>query len=86
MNLSDVDLNLFVVFDAIYREQNLTRAGEIIGFVSTEDEQDLSLIREQIENILPSYMLPHRFIWKHELPKNSNAKIDKKKLREEIKG
>jgi len=31
MNLSKVDLNLFIVFDAIYTEANLTRAGQIIG-------------------------------------------------------
>ena len=31
MKLSDIDLNLFVVLDAIYTEGNLTRAGEIIG-------------------------------------------------------
>ena len=58
--------------------------GEIISFVSSEDERDLSLIRRQIENILPTYMLPHKFIWKRELPKNSNGKIDRKKLREEF--
>ncbi|WP_240435994.1 hypothetical protein, partial [Pseudomonas aeruginosa] len=27
MNLNKVDLNLFIVFDAIYTEANLTRAG-----------------------------------------------------------
>ena len=31
MNLNKVDLNLFIVFDAIYTEANLTRAGQIIG-------------------------------------------------------
>jgi hypothetical protein len=31
MNLSKVDLNLFIVFDAIYTEANLTRAGQIVG-------------------------------------------------------
>jgi len=31
MNLSDKDLNLFVVFDVIYTERNLTKAGEVLG-------------------------------------------------------
>lgn len=90
IELEEIELALClcasIIEAAVIYKKNPTRAGEIIGFVSTEDEEDLSLIREQIENILPSYMLPHRFIWKHELPKNSNGKIDKKKLREEIKG
>jgi len=46
MNLSDVDLNLFVVFDAIYREQNLTRAGEIIGITQPAVSNSLSRLRK----------------------------------------
>ena len=30
MRLSHVDLNLFVVFEAIYTERNLTRAAEVL--------------------------------------------------------
>jgi len=46
MNLSDVDLNLFVVFDAIYREQNLTRAGEIIGITQPAVSNSLARLRK----------------------------------------
>ena len=34
MNLNKVDLNLFVVFDAIYSEANLTRAGHCLLYTS----------------------------------------------------
>jgi len=30
MNVSKIDLNLFVVFDAVYTTRNLTRASEIL--------------------------------------------------------
>lgn len=30
MNISRQDLNLFIVFDVVYREENLTRAGEVL--------------------------------------------------------
>ena len=46
MKLSDVDLNLFVVFDAIYREQNLTRAGEIIGITQPAVSNSLARLRK----------------------------------------
>ncbi|MBA59976.1 MAG: LysR family transcriptional regulator [Gammaproteobacteria bacterium] len=46
MNLSDVDLNLFVVFDAIYRHQNLTRAGEIIGITQPAVSNSLARLRK----------------------------------------
>lgn len=36
MNLSKVDLNLFIVFDAIYTEANLTRAGQIVALPSLQ--------------------------------------------------
>lgn len=31
MRLNKVDLNLFVVFDAIYTERNLTRTAEVLS-------------------------------------------------------
>jgi DNA-binding transcriptional LysR family regulator len=45
MNLSNVDLNLFVVFDAIYTEANLTRAGEIVGITQPAVSNSLSRLR-----------------------------------------
>jgi DNA-binding transcriptional LysR family regulator len=45
MNLSKVDLNLFVVFDAIYTEANLTRAGEIVGITQPAVSNSLSRLR-----------------------------------------
>ena len=45
MKLSDIDLNLFVIFDAIYTEGNLTRAGEIIGITQPAVSNSLSRLR-----------------------------------------
>ena len=42
MNLSKVDLNLFIVFDAIYTEANLTRAGQIVGITQPAVSNALS--------------------------------------------
>lgn len=34
MGLSKLDLNLFVVFEAIYNKRNLTRAAEVLSITS----------------------------------------------------
>jgi DNA-binding transcriptional LysR family regulator len=52
MKLSDVDLNLFVVFDAIYTEGNLTRAGEIIGITQPAVSNSLSRLRTLFDDPL----------------------------------
>ncbi len=52
MKLSDVDLNLFVVFDAIYTEGNLTRAGEIIGITQPAVSNSLSRLRNLFDDPL----------------------------------
>ena len=52
MNLSNIDLNLFVVFDAIYSEANLTRAGEIIGITQPAVSNSLSRLRTMFDDPL----------------------------------
>jgi len=52
MNLSKIDLNLFVVFDAIYSEANLTRAGEIIGITQPAVSNSLSRLRTMFDDPL----------------------------------
>ncbi len=52
MKLSDIDLNLFVVLDAIYTEGNLTRAGEIIGITQPAVSNSLSRLRNLFDDPL----------------------------------
>ena len=52
MKLSDIDLNLFVVFEAIYTEGNLTRAGEIIGITQPAVSNSLSRLRNLFDDPL----------------------------------
>jgi len=48
MKLSQVDLNLFVVFDTIYSEQNLTRAAEILHITQPAVSNALNRLRETV--------------------------------------
>ena len=52
MKLSDIDLNLFVVFDTIYTEGNLTRAGEVIGITQPAVSNSLSRLRSLFDDPL----------------------------------
>jgi len=52
MNLNKVDLNLFIVFDAIYTEANLTRAGQIMGITQPAVSNALSRLRDTFNDPL----------------------------------
>lgn len=52
MGLTKVDLNLFVVFDAIYSEGNLTRAGQIVGITQPAVSNALARLRETFNDPL----------------------------------
>ncbi|MGK9063619.1 LysR family transcriptional regulator [Stutzerimonas chloritidismutans] len=52
MNLNKVDLNLFIVFDAIYTEANLTRAGQIVGITQPAVSNALARLRETFNDPL----------------------------------
>ncbi|PTU73707.1 LysR family transcriptional regulator [Pseudomonas mangrovi] len=52
MNLNKVDLNLFIVFDAIYTEANLTRAGQIVGITQPAVSNALARLREAFNDQL----------------------------------
>ncbi|MBI81325.1 MAG: LysR family transcriptional regulator [Gammaproteobacteria bacterium] len=52
MKLSDKDLNLFVVFDVIYTEKNLTKAGEVLGITQPAVSNALSRLRDEFSDEL----------------------------------
>lgn len=46
MNLKETDLNLFIAFDVIYTERNLTKAGQVLGITQPAVSNALSRLRE----------------------------------------
>ena len=46
MNLKHTDLNLFIAFDVIYTEKNLTKAGQVLGITQPAVSNALSRLRE----------------------------------------
>lgn len=52
MNLANIDLNLFIIFDAIYTEGNLTRAGHIMGITQPAASNALARLRDTLNDPL----------------------------------
>lgn len=50
--MNKVDLNLFIVFDAIYTEANLTRAGQIVGITQPAVSNALARLRDTFNDPL----------------------------------
>ncbi|RQR53669.1 LysR family transcriptional regulator [Burkholderia sp. Bp9126] len=62
MRLSKIDLNLFVVFDAIYSKRNLTRAAELLSLTQPAVSNALARLRKTLNDPLfvstPAGMVP----------------------------
>jgi len=56
---------------------------KIIACICSEENDDQK-IAVQLKNILPLYMMPDKYVWYDNLPKNQNGKIDRLKLKEEF--
>lgn len=52
----------------------------IIAFVAVDNGNSDRDIRNELKKYLPDYMLPNLFQFLEELPKNTNGKVDRKKL------
>ena len=52
MNLNNTDLNLFIAFDVIYTERNLTKAGEVLGITQPAVSNALSRLRTTFDDEL----------------------------------
>lgn len=52
MNLSRLDLNLFIVFDAIYAQQSLTRAAEVLHVTQPAVSNSLARLRSLFDDPL----------------------------------
>ncbi len=54
---------------------------EIVFYYEALGELSVSELRKAISIVLPKYMIPNRFVFMEELPRNTNGKIDRLKLK-----
>lgn len=57
---------------------------EIVFFYESEADQSVADFRKNIGKALPNYMIPTKYIRKDILPRNTNGKIDRLKLKESL--
>lgn len=57
---------------------------EIVFFYESDKEQNVADFRRNIGKALPNYMIPTKYVRKDVLPRNTNGKIDRLKLKEEV--
>ncbi|QBA63905.1 polyketide synthase [Muriicola soli] len=62
-------------------DERLGGKSRILAYLqSSDNKQDTTFVRKQLEEILPDYMIPSIFIWVEKFPVTKNGKIDKKNL------
>jgi amino acid adenylation domain-containing protein len=52
----------------------------LVGYYTSENENDTQNIREHLEKFLPDYMVPNYLVQLEKIPFNQNGKVDKKQL------
>ena len=57
---------------------------EIVLFYEKETEISAVDFRKELRRVVPVYMIPSKFIRMDELPRNTNGKIDRMLLKEQV--
>ena len=68
------------VSQAIVTAQKIQEEYVLTGYVKGEPGLTPAMLKEYLGGILPSYMIPSRWVMLDEIPLNSNGKVDKKRL------
>ncbi|MGE5944181.1 MAG: amino acid adenylation domain-containing protein [Flavobacteriales bacterium] len=72
--LPDIKKAVVIVSDQLGSEPKL------VAYIQSKGLKDAKIIRKQLEEILPDYLIPAIFMWVDEFPVTTNGKIDIKRL------
>ncbi|HXH17242.1 MAG TPA: acyl-CoA ligase (AMP-forming), exosortase A system-associated [Sphingomonas sp.] len=61
------------------------RLGQAIVVMLAGDVADESALRTRLRTALPSFMQPGTYLWREELPRNANGKLDRSAIASEVK-
>jgi len=65
---------------AVVVAEQAYRSKRLVAFYSCGRPLDANVLRDQLRELLPKYMVPSTFHWRRRLPLTDNGKIDKKAL------
>lgn len=72
-----------VIQTAVLYQRVRDSFGHIVAYIATrEAAPDPARLRADLASVLPPYMIPGRFVFLPELPKNPNGKVDRARLRD----
>ncbi|WP_040281912.1 type I polyketide synthase [Psychroserpens damuponensis] len=85
IELGEVEIALnklpFIQNAVVVATTHLSNQAQLIAYLQSHDaSQDVPNLREQVNAVLPNYMLPSHYIWVKEFPKTSSGKVNKKAL------
>lgn len=60
------------------------RLGQAITVVLSGDPAGEEALRARLRTLLPSFMQPARYMWRDDLPRNANGKLDRSRIRAEV--
>jgi amino acid adenylation domain-containing protein len=76
------------VSDALVLRQSFDAGDQLlVAYILLKEncQLDVNAVKKHLENVLPKYMIPDKYIFDKKLPINSNGKLDRKALTENIK-
>src|SRR5271157_26335 len=70
------------VSEAITIHSNSGGLSRIIAVLAVQQQASDDQLRQDLQKLIPDYMLPSAFYYEDVLPKNPNGKVDRKRLKE----
>ncbi|MFK7808451.1 MAG: amino acid adenylation domain-containing protein [Saprospiraceae bacterium] len=64
----------------VYQDSDTSTSKKIIAYVTASESMDWATLKQNLQEILPEYMVPDVFIPLEEFPRLPNGKINRKKL------
>ncbi|MFN2532373.1 MAG: amino acid adenylation domain-containing protein [Pyrinomonadaceae bacterium] len=83
IELEEIETALYsleYVSEAVVIHNNVKGLSRLIAVIASPEEIDPDLIRKDLRQIIPGYMIPAVFYYEQILPKNANGKVDRIRL------
>jgi len=84
IELEEIECALIKIQDvkecAVIHTVSRNNMSKLVAYVATDVKMEDFLVRQELRKYLPGYMIPNRFEYVDELPKNANGKVDRKRM------
>lgn len=62
---------------AVIHTVSRNNMSKLVAYIASDIKMEDSLVRQELRKYLPGYMIPNKFVYVDELPKNANGKVDR---------